>query len=112
MRSMLEILVNKQIVMEYDRNARLPGMQRGFLDKMDLDMDEGIEFNNKHYDNPDTLQRSKYVAMKLLQAIQTNNHGMVNAMCAYLINRLPKLNQISAEKTGEEVEIYLIFDGS
>jgi len=110
MRSMLEIQVNKKTVMEYDRNTRLPGKQREFLDKMDFDMNAGIYFVDKHYDNPDALQRGKYVAMKLIQAIQTNNHGMMNAMCAYLINRLPELNRLTVEENVEEVAINLIFD--
>ena len=112
MRSRLEILINKKNVMEYDRNTRFPGKQREFLDKMDFDMDAGIYFDNKQYANPDALQRGKYVATKLIQAIQTNNHGMIKAMCAYLINRLPKLNQVTAEECGEEVTINLIFDES
>jgi hypothetical protein len=109
---MLEIQVNKEIVMEYDRNTRLPGKQREFLDKMDFDMDAGIYFDDKRYDNPDTLQRGKYVAMKLIQAFKANNHGMINAMCGYLTNRLPSLLQISLEERGEEVTINLTFDES
>lgn len=98
--------------MEYDRNTRLPGKQREFLDKMDFDMDAGIYFDDKRYDKPDTLQRGKYVAIKLIQAVQANNHGMINAMCAYLINRLPELNRVTAEENGEDVAINLIFDES
>jgi len=107
---MLEIFLNKTIMMEYDRNTRLPGKQREFLDRMDFDMDEGIYFDGKSYDNPDASQRGKYVAMKLIQALQTNNHGMINAMCAYLVNRLPTLNQVSAEESSGEVTIKLHFD--
>ena len=110
MRSMLQIYLDKTIVMEYDRNVRLPGKQREFLDKMDFDMDQGIRIDGKCYEYPDALQRGKYIAMRLLQAIQTNNRGMINAMCAYLVNRFPSLNQITAEENNETVTINLHFD--
>ena len=112
MKSMLEIEVNNKTIMEYDRNTRLPGKQREFLDIMDFDMDKGIYLGNEHYANPDVRQRAKYVAMKLIQALQANDRGMMNAMSAYLINRFPKLNQVSVEKTGEEMKVNLIFDES
>jgi hypothetical protein len=110
MKPMLEVIVNKTVVMEYDRNVRLPGKQREFLDKMDFDMDQGICFDGKCHVQPDVLQRGKYIAMNLTQAIQTNNRGMINAMCAYLVNRLPSLNQITAEESNGAVTINLRFD--
>ena len=112
MKPMLEVVVNKTIVMECDRNTRLPGKQREFLDKMDFDMDEGIRFDGKYYEHPDALQRGKYIAMHLIRAIQTNNRGMINAMCAYLVNRLPSLNQIATEENNGEVTINLRFDNA
>lgn len=110
MKSMLEVILNKTIVMEYDRNTRLPGKQREFLDKMDFDMDQGIRFDGKSYEHPDALQRGKYTAMQLILAIHTNNRGLINAMCAYLVNRLPSLNQITAEESNDAVTINLRFD--
>lgn len=112
MRSILEVQVNQQTILEYDRNSRLPGKQREFLDKMDIDMNEGFYLGDKRYDNPDALQRGNYVVMKLIQAIQTKNQGMMHAMCAYLVNRLPGLNHVSIEESGEEVTIKLLFEDS
>lgn len=110
MGSTLEISLDNSIVMEYDRHTRLPGKQREFLAKMDFDMDAGIELNGKHYATPDTLLRGQYVAMNLIQAIQMNNRSMITAMCAYLVTRLPTLNQVIAEDNDEEVTIKLYFD--
>lgn len=112
MKSELEVIINNEIIIKYDRNTRLPGKQREFLDIMDIDMDEGIYLNDKRYTKPDMQQRGKYVAMKLIQAIQANDQGMINAMCAYLANRLPTLNQISAEESASDVTINLNFDES
>lgn len=110
MRSLLVIQLNQQTVLEYDRNTRLPGKQRGFLDQMDIDMNHGIVLERQRYANPDRLQRGSYVAMKLIQAIQTNDNSMVNAMCAYLVNRLPDLNQIGFEESEEEITVNFHFD--
>lgn len=112
MRSVLEVLHNNKIVMQYDRNTRLPGKQREFLDIMDFDMNEGIYLDDKHYVNPDARQRATYVTMKLIQAIQANDQGMMKAMCAYLVNRFPTLNQITAEESGGEVIVNFNFDES
>ena len=112
MGSTLEISLDNLIVMEYDRHTRLPGKQREFLAKMDFDMDAGIELNGKHYADPDTLQRGKYVAINLVHAIQMNNRSMMNAMCAYLITRLPTLKQVAAEQNAEEMTVKLNFDVS
>ena len=56
---------------------------------MDLDMDEGIKLNGKTVDTPNSQQRSFYVAMKLIRALQSNNNSMIAASCAYLANRQP-----------------------
>ena len=106
----LQVLLNRSIIMEVDRNIRLPGKQREFLIKMDFDMEEGIRINDEYYEHPDTLQKGKYIAMQLLQAIRTNNHSMINAMCAYLVKRLPTLAQIAAEENNDTVTIELRFD--
>lgn len=112
MRSILQVLVNQKIVLEYNRNTRLPGKQREFLDKMDFDMDQGFYIDDKRYANPDLIQRGNYVAIKLLKAIQDKNQGMMNAMCAYLVNRLPGLYQIAIKESGEELTIKLHFEDS
>jgi hypothetical protein len=110
MGSALEISLDNSIVMKYDRNTRLPGKQREFLAKMDFDMNEGINLNGKHYVSPDIVQRGQYVAINLIQAIQKNNRSMITAMCAYLVTRLPTLNQVIAEDNDDEVTINLYFD--
>ena len=43
----LEIILNGDTVIEYQRNIRLPGKQREFLDIMDIDMDDGINLDGE-----------------------------------------------------------------
>jgi len=112
MNSILEIILNGNTVMEYQRNTRLPGKQREFLDIMDIDMDEGINLDGKIISSPNNQQRCHYVAMKLIQALKSNNKSMITATCAYLTNRQPTLQQVKADEEGEAVTLALVFEQS
>ena len=108
MSSKLVVVINGQAVIEYDRNKRLPGHQREFLDKMDVDMQQGIEINGEQIPDPDLKSRAKYVAIHLINAIV--NDGMIAAACAYLANRLPELKQIKVNEQNEAFSFDLVFD--
>ena len=110
MQSKLVVVVNGQAVIEYDRNKRLPGHQREFLDKMDADMQQGVEIGGEHIPNPDLKARAKYVAIHLINAIMNEHDGMIAASCAYLANRLPELKQIKVNEQNEEFSFDLVFD--
>ena len=110
MKPILEIFLNGKLIIEYERNQRLPGKQREFLDAMDLDMDQGINLDGTVINSPTSQQRSHYVSLKLIQALRSNNHGMITASCAYLANRQPRLHQIKADEEGEAITLELVFD--
>ncbi len=106
----LIIVINGQSVIEYDRNVRLPGHQRQFLDKMDLDMDNGIELFGESIVSPDSTQRAQFVAMHLIQSIINDDEGLTAATCAYLANRFSDLKQVKANEQGEQISFDLVFD--
>lgn len=106
----LIVALNGQDVIEYDRNVRLPGHQRQFLDKMDLDMDEGVTMNGQFSAKPDLGVRAQYIAMHLVQALLKDNEAMISAMCAYLATRMPDLKKVKADEQGENVSIDLVFN--
>ena len=110
MSNKLVVVVNGQAVIEYDRNKRLPGHQREFLDKMDADMQQGVEIGGEQIPNPDLKARAKYVAIHLINAIMNEHDGMIAASCAYLANRLPELKQIKVNEQNEEFSFDLVFD--
>ena len=105
----LVVLLNGQSVVEYDRAKRLPGHQRQYLDKMDSDMDSGIELNGESIAEPDATQRAKFVAMHMVQALLDEHDAMIAAGCAYLANRLPDLKQVKVVQEGEDLMLDLIF---
>ena len=109
MSSKLVVVVNGQSMIEYDRNTRLPGHQRQFLDKMDMDMDAGVNFNGEHIDKPDLKVRAQYIAMHLVQSILNDNDAMIAATCAYLATRIPDLKQVQAIEQGDNISFDLVF---
>jgi len=106
----LVVLFNGESVVEYDRGVRLPGHQRQYLDRMDADMDEGIDLAGEMIASPDHTQRAKFVAMHLAQALLDEHDAMVAAGCAYLANRLPDLQQLRIMQEGEDLMLDLVFD--
>lgn len=106
----LVILFNDQAVVEYDRGMRLPGHQRQYLDKMDSDMDLGIELGGQTIAKPDALERAKFVAMHLAQALVDEHDAMIAAACAYLANRLPDLKKLKVIQQGEDLMLDLVFE--
>ncbi len=110
MNTSLEIILNNNVMLKYPRNTRLPGKQREFLDIMDIDMDAGIELNGSIINQPSIQQRSHYVAMQLIQALKSNNKGLITASCAYLTTRQPTLQKIRANEAKEVITLELVFD--
>lgn len=106
---MLDVILNEKIVLSLDSNTRFPGHQRQFLDTMDLDMDEGFELEGQFIKKPDEIQRAKYVAMKMIMAVQAENVELANAMCAYLVQRQPGLKQVRAIDNGDSVGMDMIY---
>lgn len=106
----LVILFNGQAVVEYDRAVRLPGHQRQYLERMDSDMDGGIDLAGEMIAEPDAVQRAKFVAMHMAQALIDEHDAMIAAGCAYLASRLPELKQVKVVQQGEDLMLDLVFD--
>lgn len=109
MTDMLTVILNDQVVVEYDRRNRLPGQQRRLLDQMDADMDAGIQLGDRHIENPDRSQRSYYVAMNLVRAVLNHNEQLKTMTCGYLGLRDEKLSKIIAEASEEQVTMQLVY---
>lgn len=104
----LEILVNNEIVFEFDRNYFIEEEQLVFLDKMDADMDKGIKIHGELLMNPDSQQRATFVSMNLIKALKQDNAAIRTASCVYLINRYPKLTEVHVNDDDNRINIELI----
>ena len=129
MTNILAILLNGVAQLEYNRNQELPPHQALYLEKMDSQMDEGIQVDNAFISNPDTNQRAQFVAGNLADAILNDQESAAAALCSYLAKILPDLKQVkitqssnnegattngttvdSGLKDSNEISIELVFD--
>ena len=110
MNTLFAVLLNGIAQIEYDRNKPLPPHQAAYLDKMDKKMEAGISIDNATIENPDLHQRAQFVAANLLSTMKSNDEEMTAALCTWLANRLPDLQQLRFEEDGDRVSIDLVFD--
>jgi hypothetical protein len=110
MAKIMAVLLNDIAQLEYDREKSLTDYQTTYLAKMDEKMDAGIELNGQQISNPDTNQRSQFIAANLLDAIKRSDESMSAALCSYLADRLPDLKQVKITEQNENVTIDLVFD--
>jgi len=95
--STLYVIFNGNPVLEFDRRKPVPGHQRQYLDNMDARMDNGIQLGNDFIETPNALQRSQFVANSLVNSLLSKQDSIAVAMCTYLANRMPELQQIKCE---------------
>lgn len=106
--SKLTILVNNEIVFEFDRELTFSEQQLAFIDKMDSDMESGIKIQGELLVSPDGQQRATFIAMNLIKALQQDNEASVSASCAYLVNRFPELIEVHANDHENSIMIELV----
>ncbi len=106
----MQVFVNGQSQIDYDRSKSLPEKQLEYLGKMDEEMDSGLELAGEKVDDPDLLQRAQFVAGYLAQALISENDAMIAASCAWLAIRLPDLKQVKIIQDEQQISIDLVFD--
>jgi len=106
----MQVHVNGQPQIDYDRSKTLSDKQQEYLTKMDEGMDKGINLAGEELKEPDLLQRAKFVAGYLSQALFDDNEQMIAASTAWLAIRLPDLKQVKIAQDNEQISIDLVFD--
>ncbi|MFV2060773.1 MAG: hypothetical protein ACC653_08810 [Gammaproteobacteria bacterium] len=107
---LMVVVINGELKLEYDRTKSITVQQQKYLDKMDLDMDEGITLSNDKIDSPDKTQRAKFVANHLVSAYMNNQEQQIAALCAYLAKILPGLTTVRIDSVDDHYNIDLKFD--
>lgn len=110
MQNLMAVILNGVAQLEYDRNKPLPPHQELYLDKMDQQMDEGVQLGDQLVAQPDLGQRAQFVAGNLAHAILNDQEAAASALCTYLANRLPDLKQVKIDNTSGDIAIELVFD--
>ena len=106
----MQVIVNGESQIEYDRSKSLPDKQLEYLTKMDQEMDSGFDLAGEKVVAPDLLQRAQFVAGYLAQAIFGENDQMIAASCSWLAVRLADLKQVKIIQDDEQIAIDLVFD--
>ncbi|HHH43839.1 MAG TPA: hypothetical protein ENK49_06860 [Gammaproteobacteria bacterium] len=106
----LTILVDQQPQLEFDRTRGLSDHQLAGLERMDAQMDAGIQAGDRWLEQPDRLQRAQFVAVQLVAALQQGDDALAAASCAYLATRLPDLQQVKAVRVDGGFSLELVFD--
>lgn len=108
--SLLAILVNDQLTLQYDRTQPLPKHQQAYLKKLDQKFEQGIELQGETLDKPSLEQRTRYMSLSLMEGIIYQEDAKAAASMAWLATRLPDLKQVKVmvDEVGSHFE--LIFD--
>ena len=68
---------------------------------MDQDLDRGWQMSRIWVDYPDDMQRCQIAADKMLTAIQQEKTATVGLMAAYIINKMPGIQAIDIDTSGD-----------
>jgi hypothetical protein len=110
MSNVMAVLLNDMAQIEYNRDISLPSKQRDYLDRMDQDMDAGIQLGDQYIEAPNQIQRAQFIALHLVQSLLADNEQHIAASCAYLADRLSDLKQVKAiTKPDGAIGIDLVF---
>ena len=109
-RDLMAVFLNGVAQLEYDRKKPLSEFQTDYLVNMDNKMDAGIQLGEEVLDNPEVVERVKFVAGNLLHAMKSNDESSCAAFCAYMATRMPDLKQVKMADLNHEVPIELVLD--
>lgn len=109
MADQLVIYIDGVSAYEFDKRAALARMQFAYVQRMDADMDYGIDLNGAHILSPSQAQRTQFVIGQLLEALGINDSRGIAMMCRYLAQRVPELDAIRVEEEGDEYRVDLMF---
>ena len=101
----LRPMILNVVINEHTHAIRVPdGMlseAAGVFAKMDADMAKGWQMSRLWVDRPDAHQRCQIVADRLLTAMENGNQEMTAMMAAYLLARMPDIQEIVIDAGGD-----------
>lgn len=81
-----------------------------FFRKMDRDMDHGWQMGTEFVEQPDAAQRCQIAANKLLISHAAQNLLLVQLMAAYIVKRLPGIQAVNIDTSGDMQGTELIYE--
>lgn len=108
--SVLAIVINDQLTLQFDRSKQLPENQQQYLDKLDDKFKQGIELQGEKIENPDIQQIARYMSLILMESIMYQEDDKAAVSMAWLATRLPDLKQVKAIVDDKGTQFDLISD--
>jgi hypothetical protein len=112
MSQLLVVLVDDQVLIEFDHAKPVPDNQLAYLDQMDRRMDDGIELQGEFIADPNEEQRAKFVAQNMAILLGEGQDQAAVAMCTYLGVRRPALKQVKISSTSAGISVDLDHENS
>jgi hypothetical protein len=97
---LLKVIVDEQQLTLNVPDVIVEGGQ-DFFAQMDRDMDGGWQMGREWVEGLSVEQRCQVVANKLLTALETENDKLGRMMAAYILARMPHVESIEIDTTGE-----------
>jgi hypothetical protein len=82
------------------------------FDSLDHNMDTGWQMGRQWVANPNREERCQIAAVKLLNAIETDNEGLAMVAGGYILTRLPGVKSVMIDTSGEPLETEFIMQKS
>lgn len=79
------------------------------FDRMDRDMDGGVQMGKEWVEHPDATQRCQVAAERLVTALDTDNQSTATMMAGYILRRMPGVREVRVATEGELQETEFIF---
>jgi len=108
--SMLAVVVNDQLMLEYNREVALDEKKQKYIDSLDTKFDQGIELEGEALSNPTLQQRAQFISLSLMEGLMYKDDKMASASLAWLALRLPDLKQVVAQVDHDGTKFELVFD--
>ncbi len=96
----LNVIIDDQIY-ELSVPDTLIARAEDFFIQMDQDLDQGVQMSMEWVDRPNQIQRCQYVANKLHSAVVNNNDRLGRLMAGYICARMPDIDTVEMDETGE-----------
>ncbi len=108
--SILAVVVNDQLMLEYNREIELDEHKQKYLDSLDAKFDQGIELEGEFLANPTLQQRAQFISLSLMEGIMYKDDKMASVSLAWLALHLTDLKQVIAVVDHDGTKFELVFD--
>lgn len=108
--SMLAVVVNDELMLEYHRDIDLDENKQNYLNSLDAKFDKGIELDGEKLNNPTLQQRAQFISLSMMEGIMYKDEKMASVSLAWLALRLPDLKQVIAQVDHNGTKFELVFD--